>query len=321
MHSSAERRSLLILAGLGLAMLVAIALFMTLNARGSWDFVLPFRGRKVWGMVLVGYAIAVSTVLFQTVSGNRILSPGIMGFDWLYSLVQTTLVFVLGGFAYSTLDPQLRFAGDVLVMVVLSTALFRWLFGGNSRDLYLLVLVGIVFGVMFRSLSNLMQRMIDPNEFVVLQDALFASFNTIDATLLVVATVLMALVSLLIVPILGRLDVLLLGRDPALGLGVDHVRTVSLVLVVIAVLVSVSTALVGPVLFFGLLVSNLAYLILPTYRHAYVLPAAAMLAVIGLVGGQAVLEHVFGYNTALAIIIEFVGGITFLVLIMRRSRA
>lgn len=319
--SALKRYPILPLALLAGAALLAAVLFMTLNARGNWDFVLGFRGRKLWGLALVAYAIAVSTVLFQTVTGNRILTPAIMGFDHLYQLVQTGLVFVLGGFAYATLDPQLRFVGDLVVMVSLSLLLFRWLFGRAARSLHLLVLVGIVFGVLFRSLSNLMQRLIDPNEFAVLQDALFASFNAIDPTLLGLATLILAAVSLAGLPLLPRLDVLLLGRDAAVGLGVDHVRTISAVLAIVAVMVSVSTALVGPVLFFGLLTAHLAYLVMPGYRHIHVLPAAVLIGLIGLVGGQAVLEHVFGYNTALSIIIEFVGGLTFLYLLLRTKRA
>lgn len=319
--SALKRHPVLPLALLAGIALLAAVLFMTLNARGNWDFVLGFRGRKLWGLALVAYAIAVSTVLFQTVTGNRILTPAIMGFDHLYQLVQTGLVFVLGGFAYATLHPQLRFAGDLVVMVSLSLLLFRWLFGRAARSLHLLVLVGIVFGVLFRSLSNLMQRLIDPNEFAVLQDALFASFNAIDPTLLGLATLILAAVSLAGLPLLPRLDVLLLGRDAAVGLGVDHVRTVSAVLAIVAVMVSVSTALVGPVLFFGLLTAHLAYLVMPGYRHIHVLPAAVLIGLIGLVGGQAVLEHVFGYNTALSIIIEFVGGLTFLYLLLRTKRA
>lgn len=306
----------LVLAILAILALGCIALFMTINVRGAWDFVLGFRGRKVWGMVLVGHAIAVSTVLFQTITSNRILTPALMGFDSLYQLIQTTLVFFLGGLAFATIDPQVRFLVDAGAMVLLSTLLFRWLFSGG-RSLYLLVLAGIVFGVLFRSLANLMQRLINPNDFVILQDAMFASFNAIEPTLLVVASVVIAAASALLLPLLSRLDVLALGREPAISLGVDHKRTVGMVLVVIAVMVSVSTALVGPVLFFGLLVANLAYLIMPTYRHAYILPAAVLLGIIALVGGQTVLEHVFGFNTALAIIIEFAGGLVFLFLLLR----
>ncbi len=280
-----------VLVGLVLLSVVAIVAFMTWDAKGPWSFVLGLRGRKLWGLVLCAHAIGVSTVLFQTVSGNRILTPAIMGFDALFQLVQTTLVFFLGGFAYLTLPPELRFIVNASAMILLSTLLFRWLFSRDSRNLHLLVLVGIVFGVLFRSLSGLMQRMINPNDFVVLQDAMFASFNAIEPTLLIIATIVLAVTSLALFPLLGRLDVLLLGREPAIGLGVDHVRTVSLVLALVAVMVSVSTALVGPVLFFGLLVANLAYIIMPTHRHVFVLPTAVLLGVVGLVGGQAVLEH------------------------------
>lgn len=305
-----------ILAGVAL---VSIVLFMTIRARGSWDFILPFRGRKVWGMVLVGYAVAVSTVLFQTISHNRILTPAIMGFDSLYQLVQTTLIFVLGGLAFATLDPQLRFAFNLVLMVVLSTLLFRWLFSGMSRSLHLLVLVGIVFGALFRALTGLMQRLINPNDFAVLQDTVFAGFSGIDPQLLAIATTMIVLASASLIPIFNRLDVLTLGRDAATGLGVDYNRTVAWVLVVIAILVSVSTALVGPILFFGLLVANLAYLIVPTYRHAYIIPAAVLLSIIALIGGQAVLEHALGFDSAISIIIEFAGGIMFLTLLLRGS--
>src|SRR3954447_11807585 len=92
------RAVLIVLATLTVA---AIVLFMTLDARGKWSFVLTFRGTKVAAMVLVGYSIAVSTVLFQTVSNNRILTPSIMGFDFLYRLIQTSLVFFLGAGATS----------------------------------------------------------------------------------------------------------------------------------------------------------------------------------------------------------------------------
>jgi iron complex transport system permease protein len=87
----------------------------------------------------------------------------------------------------------------------------------------------------------------------------------------------------------------------------------------VSVLVAVSTALVGPITFFGLLVASLAHSLVGTSRHRYVLPAAALLAIICLVGGQTLLERVFSFDTALSIIIEFVGGIVFIILVLRRA--
>ncbi len=312
-------RTIVVFAVLGLLVAGAATAFMTLGAQGRWDFVLPFRGKKLLALVLVAYAIAVSTVLFQTVVNNRILTPSIMGFDALYVLIQTVLMFSLGATRVVGLDPRLMFLVEVAALVLFAGILFRWLFSGATRSIHLLMLVGIVFGVFFRSLSGFLQRVIDPNDFVVLQDRLFASFNTVDASLLGLATALIALASLVSLRLLPVYDVLALGRETAINLGVDHKRAVTVTLGVVTMLVAVSTALVGPVTFFGLLVANLAYLLLPTARHALVLPAAILVAMLALVGGQVILERVFAFDTALSIIIEFVGGLFFIFLVVRGS--
>lgn len=312
-----SRSPLFVIALLGVLALAAVAAFMTLGARGSWSFVLSFRGQKLAALVLIAVAIAVSTVLFQTITGNRILTPSIMGFDALYALVQTVIVFLIGAGATSAFDPRLMFAGNVAVMVLFSLLLYRFLFSGGTRSLHLLMLVGIVFGVFFRSLSGFLQRIIDPNEFVVLQDRLFASFNSVDTGLLGIAALGMAAVAVAMARAFHTFDVLSLGRETAIGLGVDYKRATTAILVMVAVLVSISTALVGPVTFFGLLVANLAYLVVPSGKHRHVLPAAALIAVITLVGGQVILERVFAFDTALSIVIEFAGGLFFILYLVR----
>lgn len=306
-----------VLAMLSVAALVCTVMFMTLGARGSWSFVIPFRGVKIAQMILVGYAIAVATVLFQTVTHNRILTPSIMGFDAMYVLIQTALVFTLGGLATAAIDVRLLFLIETGLMIVFALALFRWLFTGVQRSLHLLVLVGIVIGTFFRSFSNFMQRIIDPNEFAVLQDRFFASFNTANSELLLISAFAIGAVSFAAWRIHPTFDVLALGREAAINLGVDYQRTVTTILILVAILVSVSTALVGPVTFFGLLVANLAYIMIGNAKHRYVLPAAILLAVICLVGGQMLLERVFSFNTALSIVIEFLGGMVFILLILR----
>jgi iron complex transport system permease protein len=315
-----ERRGLspnTILILLALLAAVSAIAFMTLGARGSWSFILSFRGVKLLSMVLVAYAIAVSTVLFQTITNNRILTPSIMGFDALYALLQTGLVLVLGAATVSAIEPRLLFIVEVGTMMIFSVALYQLLFSGAIKSLHLLMLTGIVFGGLFRSLSGFMQRIIDPNDFVVLQDRLFANFNTIDSQLLGVSFVLIALVTLIAWRIFHTFDVLALGRETAISLGVEHRRVTMIILVLIAVLVSVSTALVGPVTFFGLLVANLAYLIVPSNKHRHVLPAAVLISIITLVGGQTLLERIFAFQTALSIIVEFAGGIVFILFLLK----
>lgn len=312
-------RPIFVLLVLGVLALISIVCFMTLGAKGSWSFILPFRGRKLLALCLVAYSVSVSTVLFQTVTNNRILTPSIMGFDALFVLVTTGTVFFFGASALISIDPQMQFGIQVALMVVFSGLLFRWLFLGEERSLTLLVLVGIVFGILFRSLSQFMQRLLDPNAFQVLQDTFFASFATVDTTLLAVATAIVALASFIACRLGHTFDVLALGRAHAVNLGVDYKRTVVLILMLISVLVAVSTALVGPITFFGLLVATLAHSLTGNSRHRYILPAAVFLAIACLVGGQTILERVFAFDTALSIIIEFFGGVVFIFLVLRRA--
>jgi len=302
---------------LALLAVAVVVLFMTLEARGSWSFIIPFRGRKVLGMALVGTAIAASTVMFQTITNNRILTPSIMGFDALYMLIQTMLVFFLGSHRLLQIGVNTKFVVEVAVMMGFSAVLYYFLFVVGQRSLHLLVLVGIVFGLMIRSFTNLLQRVMDPTEFAVLQDMGFASFNSIDRNLLLVSSVVLVLVLVGMWRMRYTLDLLALGREMAINLGVNYQRSVMIVLGATTALVAVSTALVGPITFFGLLVANLAYALVRSYRHGVIIVAAALLAIITLVGGQMILERVFSFDTSLSVIVEFVGGLVFIYLLVK----
>ncbi|MCE7927204.1 MAG: enterobactin ABC transporter permease [Chloroflexi bacterium CFX7] len=313
------RRARTAVACLTLLLAVAIAMFMTYDLKGSLDYALELRGRKVLGMALVGFAVAYSSVLFHTATHNRILTPSLMGFDSLYVLIQTLAAYFLGTAAFLQIDVRLRFGFEVLAMLGFAALLYRWLIGRGERDVYVLVLVGVILGTMFTSLTELVMRMIDPNEFTRLQDRLFANFSTVNQDLLVISAVCVALVTALSWPLFGRLDVVALGREQATNLGVDHERLVSRALLIVAILVSVSTALVGPVAFLGLLVANLSYQLTGTFRHRYTVPVAGLLGMVALIGGQFVLQEFLNFQTRLSIIISFAGGIYFIFLLYREA--
>jgi len=307
----------------GIAALVALGVvagFLLTDTGGYADFVVPLRLRRLVALVLVGWAIALSTVLFQTVTGNRILTPALMGFDALYVLVQTVVVFLFSASLLNETDPRLQFALETLLMLAFALTLFRWLFSSGRYELHVLILVGMVFATLFRSISAFLQRLIDPSEFQVLQNLMFASFTTVEEDLVWVTAAVVAVATALVVRRLRVYDVLALGPGPATSLGVDHRRETTRVLALVAVLVSVSTALVGPITFFGLLVAHLAYQLAGTHRHAVVLPMAGLAAVICLVGGQFVLERLLEVTTTLSVVIELVGGLTFIALLIHRAR-
>ena len=290
---------------------------MTIGARGDWGFVLSFRGAKLLALLVVGASMAVATVLFQTISGNRILTPSIMGFDALFVLLQTGLVFAFGGFGLSSMPAEARFGLELALLLGAALLLFGTLLGGRRQDLHRMILVRIIFGVLFRSLASFMQRLIDPNEYAVVQSASYARFNAVETDLLAIAGVLTAGALIAAWRLRHRLDVMALGRDHAVSLGVNDRRTLFATLGIVAVLVSVSTALVGPVTFFGLLVASLAHSLMRDHRHGVLMPAAALIAGIVLVFGQTLIERVFEFATTLSVAVEFTGGLVFLFLVLR----
>lgn len=313
---SAVERRVWLAAGLAL---LCVVLHMAVGLRGNLAFVLELRALKLLALVQVAVAVAVATVLLQTVTGNRILTPSIMGLDALYLLGQTAMVFLLGGLGFAGIDPRLKFLAALLAMVGIAAAVFLPILR-RQLSLYRMLLTGALLGILFRSLTSLLARLIDPNDFAVLQGASYANFSAVRGDLLVVGCVLTAAGTLAAWRLRHALDVVALGPAAATALGIDWSRQITAILALVAMLVAVSTALVGPVVFLGLVVVALAERLTGTQRHAVLLPTAALIAVAVLVGGQTLLQHGLGGAGALGVVVEFVGGLLFLFLLATERR-
>lgn len=306
---------------LAIAALLAIAGFLFLNLSGNWSYILTKRALKIAAIVLTGSAIAFSTVLFQTITNNRILTPSIIGLDSMYMLLQTFIVFAFGSTSKTIMNENLNFALSVGMMMLFALLLYKFLFQREGRSIYLLLLVGIVLGSLFGSLSTFMQVLIDPNEFMRVQDKMFASFNNVRTNLLVFSVIVFAAAGAYSLRLTKFLDVLSLGKDHAVNLGVAYDGIVRRSLIVIAVLISVSTALVGPITFLGLLVANLSYQFMKTHRHRLLIPGAMLISVIALAGGQLIVERIFTFSTTISVIINFAGGVYFLYLLLKENKS
>ncbi|MGO3321217.1 MAG: iron chelate uptake ABC transporter family permease subunit [Microbacterium gubbeenense] len=307
-----------ILALAGVVALLA-ALYLFTDVPGSFLFAAKVRGLTIAAMAVVAVAVGASTVVFHTITQNRILTPSIMGFDAFYGLITTLMVFLFGAAGFLSADSLLLWILQVVVMVAFSVFLFTWLFAGKRRSIHLMLLVGIVLGTFFRSFTEWMQRMLDPLDFQVVTDAMFASLTRPDPTLLTFTAVLVMGACAVLVPLLSQLDVLTLGEPVAVGLGVNHRRLVMMLFLVVSVMVAASTALVGPIMFFGLIVANLAYSYAGSFRHRWTLPTAVLLGLLCLLGGQLVIERMLGWNGTLSTVIEFAGGAFFLYLVLRKG--
>lgn len=301
-------------------MLFACILYLFHDLNGSYDYALPRRAMKMLAMILTGIAISYATVVFQTITHNRILTPSIMGLDSLYILLQTIFIFFLGSTHITVINQKVNFVLSVLSMIAFAFILYRLLYRSGNRSVYFLLLVGIIVGTFFSSISLFLQVLIDPNEFLRVQDRMFASFNNVNQDLIWWALAIIVLIILYGWRYMKELDVLSLGRDIAMNLGVNYDGLVKRILIISSILIAVSTALVGPITFFGLIVANLSYQFYTTYKHSLLISGAAIFSVLALVGGQWIVERVFTFSTTLSVIINFIGGIYFIYLLLKESK-
>jgi iron complex transport system permease protein len=113
-----------------------------------------------------------------------------------------------------------------------------------------------------------------------------------------------------------ELDVYLIGSDNAKMLGIDIDRLQIISLCVISVMVSISTVLVGPITFLGLIVSNIAYTLLRSYSLRYIFPLSILLSWIILSIGLILTQRVITFDVNLTMLINAFGGIYFIYLLI-----
>ncbi|MDR2222935.1 MAG: iron chelate uptake ABC transporter family permease subunit [Flavobacteriaceae bacterium] len=305
---------------LAVILILFIAIYMFTFTGTKLDYVLPRRGYKVAAMILISFAIGYSSIIFQTISANRILTPSIMGFDSFYLLLQSLLVFAYGDKTFQILTSEKNFAISVVLMLGFSLVMYYAVFKRESKSMYLLLLVGLLMGTLFRSFSSFISMLIDPNEFLMIQSAMFASFDKINLNLLGISAVLLIVSMIAGARYFRQLDVLSLGRENAISLGVDYHKVIKANLLIISVMVAISTALVGPITFLGILVANLTYELVKSSKHSYMVLACCLLTSVTVIGGQYLVEHLFNMSTTISIIINFVGGVYFIYLLLKSNK-
>ncbi|HED9505720.1 iron chelate uptake ABC transporter family permease subunit [Campylobacter coli] len=310
------RKKILILAFLTLIMALV---FVFAGLKDFDEYALKNRFLQIAAIVIVAICIAISTVIFQTLCNNKILTPAIIGLDSLYMLLQSALVFSLGSANLSVYRNDINFLITLACMVVFSLGLYKILFS-SDKSIYLIMLLGLIFGTLFSTLSSFFEILIDPDEFMIIQGRMFASFDNVAFDVLVLAYIVTLLSFIWIFRYMKFLDPLSLGKDLSINLGINYQKISKHLMIIIAILTSISTALVGPITFLGLLVVNITYELFKTAKHSILLLACILISILALLGGVFFVSRIFDYNTTISVIINFLGGIYFIYLVLKGNK-
>lgn len=302
---------------LWLAVFALALAFLFLGANFDFNYVIPKRLARLAAIVIGGVCVAVSSIVFQTIAGNRILTPAVMGYEAVYLLLQSLLILAMGMHSMLLLGHNGNFVVPIALMLAYSWAIHYWLFRDGKNNVYFLLLLGFVLTMVIATFTQFIQLRISPGEFAILQGFSQASFNKAQPAQLLTSALLVGAACVAVLKSLPALDVLALGREQAISLGVDYRRMVQLQLALIAVLVAVSTSLLGPTAFMGIFVANTSYALARTARHRVTLPLGCAIAIAIFLAAQLLVEHVFNYRTTVGILVNLVCGAYFLALMVR----
>lgn len=282
---------------------------------------MKIRTPKLIAMAITAFAIGGASIVFQSIINNRIVTPCLLGMNSLYTLIHTAVVFFIGSGSILATNSNASFAVDLILMGIVATIIYSYLFKKTRYNVLYVLLIGTVLTSFFSSIQTTLTRVMDPNEYDSLLVTLVASFSNINSEIIVFSLVVLALVIFVLRKDLALLNVLTLGKNQAINLGVDYDRCIRRLLLGVTLFIAVATAMVGPISFLGLIVANLSRQLLKTYRHHQLILGSVLFGMIVLIGGQLIVEHIFSYAIPVSVFITVGGGIYFLYLLLTNRRA
>ena len=281
-------------------------------------YAMKIRTPKLIVMILTAFAIGGASIVFQSVINNRIVTPCLLGMNSLYTLIHTAVVFFAGSSSILAANANLSFAADLIIMGVTATLIYSYFFKKTKHNVLYVLLIGTVLTSLFSSIQTTLTRVMDPNEYDNLLNTLVASFSNINTEIIIFSVIVLGVVIAFLGKDLSVLNVLTLGKNQAINLGVNYDRSVRRLLLGVTLFIAVATAMVGPLSFLGLILANLSRQLLKTYKHSFLMLGSALFGIIVLVGGQLIVEQVFTYSVPISVFITVGGGIYFLYLLLTR---
>ena len=303
-------------------LVAAYLLIPTKNSSTVSNFILQRRFFKLLVMVIVSCAIPISTISFQTVVQNRFLTPGVLGIESLFVFIQSGLYYFESLVGVKVEQSVIIYSVTIAIQIGLLLLLMNASKGMMLSNFKVLLLLTMAFSMLLRNASTFLQVLMDPNEFDKLQSSLYPSFQKMNAQpmMIGVAIGLFVLLMMVFYKIRHPLDALHLGVDGAKMLGINTKRLSNVVIVVVIIMTSLSTILVGPLQFLGFMIANLTYQLTKEYKHGVLWLFSAVLGLVIVLAAQLIVERIFLLTIPISVFIEGIGGVLYLILLVKGEK-
>lgn len=220
---------------------------------------------------LVGYALALGGVVFQAVLRNPLADPFILGVS-SGSACGAVLGIALGlGFGFGFGVPALSFAGALLAVFLL-LAIGSKAIGTESSTI---LLTGVIINAFFTATVMFFLSVAADEQLHAMLFWLYGDLSQPSYRQLALIAPVLLPVSLVLYGLSRHLDLLTMGEDTAMRLGMDVVRTKLTLLILVSLTVGAVVAFSGIIGFVGLIVPHLVRMACGS-DHRLLIPLAAL---------------------------------------------
>jgi len=325
----------LVLLGVGLVAAVTIAVFLG-SARlspatvlqvltggasaGSTESVviLSLRLPRISAAALAGGALAVAGVGFQALTRNPLAEPSVLGVSSgaAFGVVIAQLIGSTGAVVDALKVTAFGFCGAL----VAGAAVYLIASVHGGFPIQTLLLSGVIVGIFFASAVTVLTSLVDVNRLGGIIHWLLGNIAPLPGPSLLLFAALAALGFALIVSQARELNVLALGEEAALQLGVNAERLKLQVFVAAALLTSSVVAFSGPIGFVGLIVPHILRMLLGPDNRLLV-PTAMVGGGIFLLLADTVARNIVApAELSVGVITSFFGAPFFVYLLRTRHR-
>ncbi|MEV6770310.1 iron chelate uptake ABC transporter family permease subunit [Nocardia sp. NPDC051030] len=273
-----------------------------------WDWRLP----RILLALVFGAALGVSGAILQTVTRNPLGSPDIVGFNTGAYTGALVVILALGGGQFRTALGAL--IGGLGAAVVIWLLAFR-----HNVTGFRLIIVGIGVSAMLASVNTWLILRADLHAAMSAAAWGAGSLNGLSWPQVGPALAILAVLTIMLIPLARQLPVLELGDELASSFGVGLGRSRLLLIAVSVAFTAVVTAIAGPIAFIALAAPQLGRRLARTPTTG-LFPAAAMGALL-LVASDWIAQRAFAPTTLpVGVVTVSIGGLYLAYLLVAEAR-
>ncbi|MDY5931707.1 MAG: iron ABC transporter permease [Candidatus Ornithospirochaeta sp.] len=283
------------------------------GAKGTDGFIFYYsRLPRTVGCIAAGFALSLSGAVLQSVLGNRLAAPGIIGVNSGAGLAVAvaSAMGLASGWVFSAASFMGALAASLAILVISSRI-------RTSRSS--LLLAGVSLNYILGAFSDIVVSLF-PEASMASGDFKVGGFASISAIRLYPAAALIALASIAVIALGNELEVLSLGDEEARSLGMNASGMRILFVVLASMLAGAAVSFSGLLGFAGLIIPNAVRRMLRG-DNRLLLPLSGMLGGCFVTLCDTLARILFRpYEIPCGIILALIGGPVFLYLVLRRDQ-